>query len=374
MDVFEQFGVSVYKSVRGRGAFICDTDKGIKLFRETNEECSKYAKEDYITKAVVANGYEQVDIFERTVDGKLIAEDDDKKRYYMKQWFEAGECDTKSYSDILGACNAIGRLHNVLDKVEVPNAGEENIVINANEGCDNTTSIQAECEINQETVNSESSNGKEPDVNNESDTDKITFTIPAANSLNEKFQKKIKEMKSISNYLRKKKKKSDFERCAFENLTSYIKEGERAIELINSSGYLSEYERVIDNKILSHGSCNHHNILNCRDYVAIVNFERTNINLPITDLYDFMRKILEKYNWDIKLGYKMLDEYDKARRISNVEIETIAILFSFPEKYFKIMNHYYNSSKAWIPDKDIEKLNVVIKQNEARLRFVESLK
>ncbi len=338
MDVFDQFGVRVYRTVRSRGAFVCETNKGYKLFRETNEEKGKYAKEDYITCQVALNGYEYVDVFERTAQGELIAEDEDKKRYYMKRWFDAGECDTKVYSDILNACNSIGRLHKVLEKVDV-------------KAYKNAAADVGESE-------------ETPDK----------FTIPVAGNLDEKYRKKIKEMRSVGNYLKKKKKKSDFERRAFENMAPYIKEAEKTLELINSSGYMGEYEKAVANSTLVHGSCNHHNILNGKGYVAAVSFERACINVPVTDLYDFMRKILEKYNWDIKLAYKMLDEYDKARTISSAELETIAVLFSFPEKFFKLMNHYYNSSKAWLPDKDIEKLDTVIKQNESRLRFVESLK
>ena len=70
----------------------------------------------------------------------------------------------------------------------------------------------------------------------------------------------------------------------------------------------------------------------------------------------------------------MIDEYNKVKTISDDELNVLGIMFAFPEKFFKIMNHYYNSSKAWIPDKDIEKLKNVIKQNESRRRFVESLK
>ena len=43
----------------------------------------------------------------------------------------------------------------------------------------------------------------------------------------------------------------------------------------------------------------------------------------------------------------------------------------FPEKFWKISNHYYNSNKAWVSGRDIEKLEKVIEQEAKRLTFLE---
>lgn len=325
MGVFEQFGLSVYRTMRGRGAYICETNQGIKLLRETSYKEEKYAKEDYITLKLKEQGFATVDIFERTLDGNLLAEDDDKKKYYLKSWFDAGECDVKSFHEVLSACGAIAKVHKYLKNITIV-------------------------------------------------PENVTFRMPVAISLEERYARKLREMKMVSNYLRKKKGKTDFERTAYESMENFMNEAENTMEYMARTNYSEIFKEASQTGVLAHGSCNHHNILNGRGYVAVVNFERAGINLPITDLYDFMRKILEKYSWDIKLAYRMLDEYNKVNTITEDEMETLALLFSFPEKYFKIMDHYFNSSKAWIPDKDIDKLNVVLKQNEARLRFVESLK
>ena len=323
VGVFEQFGVSVYRTMRGRGAYICETSKGIKLLRETTCKEEKYAKEDYITLELQKNGFNYVDSFCRSVLGEILVEDEDKKKYYLKNWFDAGECDVKSYHDVIGAIGAIASVHKHLLEVGLND---------------------------------------------------VAFGIPENKSLEERYGGKLKEMRSVSNYLKGKKGKTDFERSAYEQMKTYFSEGEVAYERLMNSNYSKLYNEAVSGKIIAHGACNHHNILNGRGYVAVVNFERANINIQITDLYDFMRKILEKYDWDIKLAYKMIDEYNKVKTISDDELNVLGIMFAFPEKFFKIMNHYYNSSKAWIPDKDIEKLKNVIKQNESRRRFVESLK
>ncbi len=86
-----------------------------------------------------------------------------------------------------------------------------------------------------------------------------------------------------------------------------------------------------------------------------------------------MRKILEKYEWDIQTAYKMLDEYDKVKPVSDIDLELLGVLFSFPEKFWKIINYYYNMNKAWIPPKSVEKLKAVTSVNSRRLEVLASI-
>lgn len=66
-------------------------------------------------------------------------------------------------------------------------------------------------------------------------------------------------------------------------------------------------------------------------------------------------------------------EYKRNKGISETEMEYFVLKFKYPEKYWKMLNHYNNNNKAWIPDKDINKLKSVINQYEKRQDFVNSL-
>ena len=84
----------------------------------------------------------------------------------------------------------------------------------------------------------------------------------------------------------------------------------------------------------------------------------------------FMRKIMEKHNWNLGLGMDMLDAYQKKKTLSDREMKQLYIRMAFPEKFWKISNHYYNGSKAWVSERDIEKLKKVVAQNEEKERFL----
>lgn len=375
MSVFEQYGLTVYRTTRGRGAFICETDKGIHLLREVTQNEEKFAKEDYVTRELKSLGYGYADTFCRTLEGKLLAEDEGYKRYYIKDWFAANECDVKNYHDIMSSCRAIAMMHKYLDGVTVPETKEH--IAEKDEGIEErrgTAGVNIAPSVCGTSNVSEAQEITQQEPQEILEKKAANLSIPVAEKLETRYQRKLKEMCSVRNYLRKKKGKSDFERLAYEYLVEYIKEGEEALDLLSNVNYEKIYQEALERKSLIHGSCNHHNILIGKGYEAVVNYEKVSINVPIVDLYDYMRKILEKYQWDIKLAYKLLDEYDQENRIGENDIKVLLCLFAFPEKFFKVMDHYYNSSKAWLPEKDMEKLKQALAQNEARRRFVESLK
>ena len=45
----------------------------------------------------------------------------------------------------------------------------------------------------------------------------------------------------------------------------------------------------------------------------------------------------------------------------------------YPEKVWKLIHHYYNSNKAWVPEKSTEKLRVFLEQDERRKRMIREL-
>lgn len=58
---------------------------------------------------------------------------------------------------------------------------------------------------------------------------------------------------------------------------------------------------------LCHGDFTQHNALIGENGIYIVNFEKCHYGSQMEDLYLFMRKILEKHEWNIEIGKKMLN-------------------------------------------------------------------
>ena len=170
----------------------------------------------------------------------------------------------------------------------------------------------------------------------------------------------------MKNYEHRKKSKNQFERYFWDQYTHYIEQAKKAIQL------LSEMKEKPDS-LLCHGDFNQHNIVRGPDGFCIINYESMSCNLQIADLANFLRKILEKNHWNPEIGMRLIDIYARERTISREERQMLSVILLFPEKFWKISNHYINSHKAWVSERDIEKIRQMIELEPARSIFLEKL-
>ena len=107
--------------------------------------------------------------------------------------------------------------------------------------------------------------------------------------------------------------------------------------------------------------------------MATTNFEHVRVDVQMQDLYYFLRKVMEKHKWDAELGRGILEVYHAVRPLEEAEREYLVLKLLYPEKFWKTASAYYHSNKAWIPEKDVEKLKKVIGQEKNRVKFVGNL-
>lgn len=324
LEVLKQYEFNIYRINRGRGGMLVTTNEGVKLFLECQKSDKYYERENAITQALLDEGIVNTDTYVKNSEGGIFVNDNEGHRYIVKNWYDGKECNVKDIRDIQLAITSLGRLHLALESV--------------------------------------SQNHK----------DSVSF-INKTGNIKEVCIKHMKELKMASNYLKNKKNKSDFEQLAYHNIGSFYEEAKRAVELFDEPSIDKRLSDIYNNCELSHGSFNYHNIIMCGEVCAITNFERYKNECQISDLYQFMRKILEKCDWSIELAYRILDDYNKVKTINDDDLKLLSALFAFPEKFWKVINYYFNSNKAWIPPKSYEKLIKVVQQNDKRKAFIETL-
>jgi len=122
-----------------------------------------------------------------------------------------------------------------------------------------------------------------------------------------------------------------------------------------------------------------------KEGIATTNFEKFRRDIQVEDLYYFLRKVLEKSGWKIRLGDGMLNAYSAIHPLTEGEMEYLKIRLIYPEKFWKTANSYYCTNKAWISVKNIIKdgdfkiadnnllkthfLNVALKHNMETRKF-----
>lgn len=313
-DVLEKYDFVVNDTAKGRGVIVLKTDKGLKAFKEYKGSGKHLVWTEEILEKINTDEEFMIDSCVRNNEGSFISESADKSRYIIKNWFEYRDCDVKNTADIIMAVRTLAKLHNSLGEVQP-----------------------------EQQLYSAKSVWDEMNIHN-------------------------REIKKIRKYLYGRNNRTEFELLAIKYCDAFYNEGVEAMKRLEA---FEPDKKLV--KGLCHGDFNFHNICFTKNVPAIINFDKQNYNYLMSDLYCFMRKVLEKNEWDYNLGYHIIDEYDKIRNITEEDIEFLSILFMYPEKFWKILNGYFNSNKAWISRKKADKLKKFIEQNDRRMEFIKTI-
>ena len=316
-EVLNQYDIDVKTKRKVRSGVLCEGEDGVFLITETRSAEGRLASLEQLGEHLVTEGIENVDCLVRTREGKLFCELEDESKYIIKTWFNGRECDVKKENELLNATKNLTRLHKVLRK---PIEWEEEVI----------KPFRAE-------------------------------------ELQQVFFRHNRELKKVRSFARERVDKGVFEHTFLKNFDQMFVWAETSLER------LKELNCDKLDKYLIHGDYNYHNILMLHDGVATTNFEHFEENVQVTDLYYFLRKTMEKHQWDSKLGDKMLEYYQRFLTLSKEETDYLGVLMSYPEKFWKAANSYSRSKKAWIPAKSLEKMELVISQVEKKQKFLEDV-
>ena len=290
-ELLECYHLEIRRLYRGRGAWLCDTEQGLKLFRVYHGSPKHLQWEMMVKACLRERGYIYIDQFVANREGSFLTPDEDGQNYVLTDWYEGRECSTRDREEILRAVAHMAGLH---------------------KGLHGITHDEEICEV-----------------------------FKQENLLDE-MGRRCRELKTIRNYICRKKQKNAFDRRFMEFYREFDEEGARAQEILSGAGYMNLYEQNCREQRMCHGDYTQHNILMTQGEVALVRFDHMHMELQIYDLYVFMRKIMEKNHWNPGLGMAMLKTYNRVLPLNYGQARCLYGMMVFPEKFWKIANRYQN--------------------------------
>ena len=181
------------------------------------------------------------------------------------------------------------------------------------------------------------------------------------------YEKHNRELRQVRNYIRGRKQKNEFEEMFMRQFAGFFEKAQAVTEQLQNMEIREELTGFC------HGDYNQHNVIFSREGIAVVHFENFLYQESVGDLANFIRKMMEKNNWNAGLGMDLIRGYDRVRKLSPEELKYLYVYLAYPEKFWKIANRYYNSHKAWLSGRNIEKLEKVVAQEDAREQFLQML-
>lgn len=323
VELLEQYDLEVIRTRKGRGAILCDTDKGSYILKEYIGSEEHAGLQNKLLQTINEKGGIAVEQIMPDKEGHLLVKDGDEVSYILKTWREGRELSIHDKKECVQAVEVLANLHLAM---EMPADMPERTEV--------------------------FSPGKE-------------------------YEKHNREMKKVKKYLKQKGQKQLFERKLLETYDFFLNQALEITEEWNQYSKDCITDSSFDgmNKKITfcHGDYQYHNILTNSEGWFIVNFEKCMQDNPIRDLYLLLRKLMEKSNWSVELGSELLQAYEGKREISVFDRIDLYYRLAYPEKFWKIVNFYYNSGKAWIPGKNQEKLEKLVEQEKDKQRFLDEV-
>lgn len=316
--VLEQYDIRVLRLLKGRGATLCETENGIKILKEYKGSSGKIDFQDRLLKEIKKNGGKNIEQILPSKEGELLVKEEEGVFYYLKDYPGGKECNIRESKDCMLAMYSLGNLHKAMELKELVHKKE----------------------------------------------------IPVYDIIGE-LEKQNRELKKIKKYLKEKKQKTQFEFFLQANFNPFLEKAEQVVEEMKNKKEFFRSGEILEKGYFCHGDLQHHNLFLLNEEVFFINFEKFVLDLPVRDLVLFFRKMMEKNNWSEEMGNQVLKAYETVRPLSAMERTQFYYRLYYPEKFRKIANFYYNSPKAWIPDKNREKLEKILEQETKRIAYLE---
>ena len=322
-DLLAQYDLVVYRAGRVKGAWMLETDQGLKCLGSCNYSEGKIRFEQKVKQFATEHGFAEVDLYVPTREQTFLVPGPYNEQFVIKNWFYGEECNAKSKEHVLQTVETLASLHNSM----------QGLVLSEEE--------KAFC---------------------------------MQQKLPEVLERRNKELRRVRTYIRSKKQKSIFEQNFLAQFDIQYAQAEQAVQLLEKTGYEQYYNKEVEKGSMLHGNFTHHSVLLLSSgNMAVTGFDKAETGIRIRDFYLLFRKMMEKWEWDMSLGSDMLTAYDRIRPVPKEEWDLLRVMLSYPEKFWKVANQYYNNRKSWIPEKNMQKLLQTMEQAEKKEKSIQAL-
>lgn len=331
LEVLEKYDIEVKGTRRIKGLFFCDTNEGMMLLKETKITAHRAPFLYTVLHMLEESGEFRVDtpVFNR--EGELVTVSAEGKRYMLKKWYRANECDIRQESMAEKAMEKLGRFHRKTERYELWDRDRRF--------------------VRSEEIGTVCGKGQKSPL--------------------EEIIKHNRELKKVRNFIRSRPAKNDFEALFLQSFEKMFSVAQKVQKKMEESGCSALYRQSIADGNLVHGDFNYHNLLLVQGEVALTGFEHMHVDIPVRDLYYFTRKVMEKHQWKQKTGQNILEAYSASRNLRKEEKECLGLCLAYPEKFWKTASGYYHSNKAWLPGKCVDKLRLSVQETDEKYGFLE---
>ena len=182
------------------------------------------------------------------------------------------------------------------------------------------------------------------------------------------FTKRLDEMKKLKKVARRGKSRFDY--LFLGNVDYFYEVGENALGQLHASRYEELVRQTKNDGVFCHHDFTHHNIVHGDQGYYLINFDFVCLELKVYDIANLIRRKMRKCKWDIREAEVILNTYQAIEKISPDEFDVMRIMIQFPQKFWRVINKYYNSKRSWSEKSFVTRLQEVIDEVEYHKQFM----
>ncbi len=317
VSLLENYELNVLRTYKGRGCILCETDTGLKIFREYQAPHQKLLLMEKLLHNIAQLDLVDVDMPVANKEGSYLVKDRDGISYVLKDYYDGHECSLKNQEELYDCMRTMALLHTGLF-------------------CPKEVSLEGMTRFD----------------------------------LSDETGRQNRLLRKIRKYVRERGTKTAFEQFLLAEYDRFLGKALAVQNRLEAEDFTTFYTNVEKQRSFIHGDYQYHNVLFCGPRRAVVNFERCRYDGRVGDIVLFLRKIMEKYDWEPLLGIRLLQEYEAISPLNEEERRQLFYRLAYPEKFRKIVSTYYNSNKAFQSLVYSEKLMTVCRQEEKKQNFL----
>lgn len=303
-----------------RSVYKIFSKQGIFCLKKISNGYERAKKAFFVSQYVKDKGFNNVADYVPTSDNYLFIKYH-KTTFYVTKWINGGEIDFSSISDILDATELLAKFHQNSKGFRIKK--------------------QAKINVNYE-------------------------------DWYKNYKTYWRDIKEVVKKAKEKDNKTKFDELYIEGIYYFEKDYILAKRLIKGKELKSTVKEIKENRFLCHDSFYYQNILRSDDELYLVDLESSAMDMPISDLGKFIRRIMprRKYKWDFDICRRIIEKYTDVRDISINEYKYLLSIIVFPHKYWKLGKKRYIKKKSWTEEKYIRKINKLMRLNVYKNEFI----
>ncbi len=319
-EVSEKFGLDVKNLVPYKDTLMAVTPQGRKVIRKIPFSTDRLKFIHGAKEHLISNGFTGVDRYICTLDGEPYFSYEGSF-YTMVNFTEGKESNFDNDADVQRAAVTLGLMHTASKGYVAPQ----------------------DCKIQDDL-------GKLPGY----------------------FNKRLEDIRKMKKQARKGK--SRFDQLFLEQADYFCEIGECAASELLESYYEQLVAETRQDGLFCHHDYTHHNILIDGQNVTVTNFDFCCYELRVYDIANFIRRKMRKCDWDISKTELIINSYTSVDPLSDEELAVMGVILKFPQKFWRVVNRYYNSRRSWSEKSFVLRLQEVIDEMEPHKAFLEEYK